>query len=382
MEDTFDLNNLLIGNSEEELESTEVIDAQDALNLLNTPLEEEEEENSEEKTEETEEAAEEEETQPENVGNSKQNIKEQESTESQENGTSPNIYSSIAKVLKEEGTFPDLDDESLESIKDSETFIEAIQTQIRNSMDEEYRRIEAALNVGVPSNTINSYKNTIKYLSNINEEDIRNEENEELRKNLIIQDMLNRGYSRDRAERTYQKGVDRGDDDVEDALEALEANKEYFKDKYDALLKDAELKQEEVIKKQKERAQNFKKIIMEDKQLYGDFEVDKKTREKIYDALTKPAYTNKETGRTLTAVQKWQEENPEVFAKSVGLIYMLTNGGKDFSKILDKKIKKEVSKTRQDFEAAIRNTPHEGGKLRLANTSRGNDSLDGYSLII
>lgn len=362
----FDLNNLLL-EDEDNLEEGE------GFNPFAEGQEDEEENietNENDDSEEVEESKSKkkniaEEKSPENVGNDE----EEESAFPEDKGTSPKLYSSIAKVLKEEGTFPDLKDEDLESIKDADSFIDVIQSQIRESIDEEYRRIDAALNVGIKPDVINSYRNSIKYLDSITEEAIRDEENEQLRKTLILQDMINRGYSKERAEKAYQKSLDRGDDDVEDALDALEANKEFFNSKYNELLNNAKEQEKASIEEQKQRVQNFKKSIMEDKNLYGDFEVNKQMRQSIYDSLTKPVYTDKKTGETFTAVQKWEHDDPDAFNKAVGLMYHLTNGGKDFNSLIKNEVKKKVSKARSEFENALRNTSasNNNGKLRLAN---------------
>lgn len=302
----------------------------------------------------------------EDVGNDEE---EKESTEFPEkNGTSPNnLYSSIAKLLKEEGTFPDLED--FESINDVDSFVEAIQNQIKNSIDEEYQRIDAALNAGVKPDELSNLRNTVKWLNDLTEDDIKKEENEELRKNIILQEMVNRGYSKDKAERVYQKSLERGDDDVEDALEALEAVKEFYSNQYQKLLDDAKKQEEAVVAQRKKSIENFKKSIMEDKDLYGKFEVDKKARQTILDSLTKPVYTDKKTGNTYTAVQKWQIDNPDSYAKTLGLMYYMTNGGKDFENLIKGEVKKKVSKARSEFENALRNTSArmEGGKMRLVN---------------
>lgn len=362
----FDLNNLL-------LEDDENLNEGDDFNPFAEEQENEEEEfeNNEDDDSEVEKESKSkkkdiaEEKSPENVGNDE----EEESAFPEDKGTSPKLYSSIAKVLKEEGTFPDLKDEDLDSIKDADSFIEVIQSQIRESIDEEYKRIDAALNVGVQPSVINSYKNSIKYLDSITEEDIRNEENEQLRKTLILQDMMNRGYTKERAEKAYQKSLDRGDDDVEDALDALDANKEFFNSKYNELLNEAQEKEKAAIEERKQRVQNFKKSIMEDKNLYGDFEVNKQMRQSIYDSLTKPIYTDKKTGESYTAVQKWEHDDPDAFNKAIGLMYHLTNGGKDFQNLIKGEVKKKVSKARSEFERALRNTSSssDGGKMRLAN---------------
>ena len=390
-EELFDLNNLLLeGDEGENLEDGDDFNpfAEEA------ETEEEEFENNEENEEESEEESLEnskkkkvaegkKKPSSENVGNDEE---EQESAAFPNNdGTSPkNIYSSIAKVLKEEGTFPDLTKEDLESIEDSDTFINVIQNQIRNSIDEEYQGIKAALNVGVKPDAINSYRNSIKYLDGITEEMIKDENNENLRKTLILQDMVNRGYSKERAEKTQQKSLDRGDDDVEDALEALEANKEFFNQKYTELLNNAKEQEKAAIEEQKQRTQEFKKSIMEDKNLYGDFEVNQQMRQQIYDSLTKPVYTDKKSGQTYTAVQKWELDDPDAFNKVLGLMYQLTNGGKDFKNLIKGEVKKKVSKARSEFENAIRNSSSnmDGGRIRLANAhDTDNESfLKGFTL--
>lgn len=388
-EEMFDLNNLLLEADDTNLEEGETFNpfADEAEEETEGEgFENNEEDDSEEEVEESKSkkknVAEEKKKSPENVGNGDE---EEESTFPEEGGTSPkNIYSSIAKVLKEEGTFPDLKDEDLDSIKDSDSFIEVIQAQIKESIDEEYKGINAALNVGVQPNVINSYRDSIKYLDSITEDMIRDEDNEQLRKTLILQEMVNRGYSKEKAEKAYQKSLDRGDDDVEDALDALEANKEFFNNKYNELLNDAKEREKAAIEEQKQRVQAFKKSIMEDKDLYGDFEVSKQMRQSIYDSLTKPVYTDKQTGETYTAVQKWELENPDLFNKAVGLIYQLTNGGKNFENLIKGEVKKKVSKARSEFENAIRNTSanSSGGRLRLAN-AHDTDSesfLKGFTL--
>lgn len=391
-DELFDLNNLLLEDDENLNEGEDFNPFAEEQENEEEEFEnnEEEEENNSEENEELEEseskkkksvAEEKAEPSSENVGNDEE---EEESAFPKDKGTSPkNIYSSIAKVLKEEGTFPDLTQEDLDSIEDSDSFIEVVQSKIRESIDEEYRRIDAALNVGVKPNVINSYRNSIKYLDSLTEEDIKNEENEQLRKTLILQDMVNRGYSKERAEKAYQKSLDRGDDDVEDALDAWEANKEFFNQKYNELLNDAKEKEKADIEAQKQKVQAFKKSIMEDKDLYGQFEVNKQMRQSIYDSLTKPVYTDKKTGETYTAVQKWEIDDPDAFNKALGLMYHLTNGGKNFENLIKGEVKKKVSKARSEFENAIRNTSAntEGGRVRLANAHDDKESfMKGFTL--
>lgn len=163
---------------------------------------------------------------PESVGS--EETEDEEDTNS-DTGTSDspkkNFYSSIAKALKEDGVFPDLDDETLKGIKDPAGFTAFVEKQIAGRLDEKQKRIDAALNAGVDTSELRRYENSISYLKNIQSTAITNEapEGETLRKQLIFQDYVNRGYSKDRATREVQKSFNAGTD-IEDAKEALTSN--------------------------------------------------------------------------------------------------------------------------------------------------------------
>ena len=77
---------------------------------------------------------------------------------------------------------------------------------------------------------VKQYENTINYLESIQEDAINDEgkDGENLRKQLIFQDFINRGFSEERANREVTKSFNSGND-IEDAKEALAGNKEFFK---------------------------------------------------------------------------------------------------------------------------------------------------------
>ena len=296
-------------------------------------------------------------TEPESVGSGKDK-EEKEDTTPKGNGTSPkNFYSSIAKALKEEGIFPDLDDESYSKIKEPEDFRDLIEQQIRAGLDERQRRIDEALNAGVEPTEIKKYENTIYFLDSIKEESISDESDkgEKLRKDLIYQDFINRGYSKERATREVQKSLNAGTD-IEDAKEALKSNMDFFKDKYDELVNEAkaEAKQEE--KERKEQAEKLKTSILNDKEVFGDLSVDKSTRQRIYDNISKPVYKDPETGEYYTAIQKYEMENRVDFLKNIGLIFTLTDGFKNLDGLVKGKVKKEVKKGLRELENTLNNT--------------------------
>lgn len=302
---------------------------------------------------------------PESVGSGKENTEEKEDTTPKEDGTSPkNFYSSIAKALKEEGIFPDLDDEGLSKVKDPEDFRDLIDQQIKAGLDERQKRIDEALNAGVEPTEIRRYENTMSFLDSIKEENISDEgdKGEKLRKDLIYQDFINRGYSKERAAREVQKSFNAGTD-IDDAKEALKSNIDFFRDKYDELVNDAKSEAEQEERERKEQAENLKSSILNDKDVFGDLSVDESTRKKIYDNIAKPVYKDPETGEYFTAIQKYEMENRTDFLKNIGLLFTLTNGFKNLDGLVKGKVKKEVKKGLRELEHTLNNT---------ARTSDGN----------
>jgi hypothetical protein len=302
---------------------------------------------------------------PESVGSGKENTEEKEDTTPKGDGTSPkNFYSSIAKALKEEGIFPDLDDEGLSKVKDPEDFRDLIDQQIKAGLDERQKRIDEALNAGVESTEIRKYENTINFLGSIKEENISDEgdKGEKLRKDLIYQDFINRGYSKERAAREVQKSFNAGTD-IDDAKEALKSNIDFFKDKYDELVNEAKSEAEQEERERKEQAEKLKSSILNDKDVFGDLSIDKSTRQKIYDNIAKPVYKDPETGEYFTAIQKYEMENRTDFLKNIGLLFTLTDGFKNLDGLVKGKVKKEVKKGLRELEHTLNNT---------ARTSDGN----------
>ena len=364
MEEELSMDNILSADEIEGLfEDQEIQDTQPEENEENT---DENQENNNKETEETTEVTTENTSEkPEGVG-SEDNREEQEDTTSNKGGSSPknNFYSSIAKAFAEEGIFPDLDDESASKIKTPEEFRDLIEDRIKSELDERQKRVDEALNAGVEPSDIRKYENTISYLDSIKDETItsENEEGEKLRKQLIYQDFVNRGYSQERATREVKKSFDAGTD-IEDAKEALKSNLEFFQGQYDNLIEEAKAEEEKEIKQRKEQAEKLKKSILEDKEVFGELSIDKKTRQKIFDNISKPVYKDPNTGQIFTALQKYEMENRTDFLKNVSLVFTLTDGFKNLDGLIKGKVKKEVKKGIRELENVLNNT---------ARTSDGN----------
>lgn len=311
---------------------------------------------------------------------SEENKENKENTSPDEGlGSSPNsdFFSSIAEALAGEGILPDLDDETIKDIKTPQDLRNVINDYIKSELDEQQRRVSEALNNNVEPDVIRQYEGVLSYLDNITDDEISAEtdEGEELRKRIIYQDYINRGFDKSRAEREVNKAFQNGTD-VDDAKEALSSNKDFYRNSYKNVLNEAKQQRAQEEEETKKRAVKLRDDVLDEKyKFFDDLDVDKKTRQKIYDNITKPIYKDKKTGEMYTAIQKYELEHRDEFLKKLGLIYTLTDGFENLDGLVKNKVKKEVKKGFKDLERKINNTSVDMyGNLKYVSNIGG----DGY----
>lgn len=353
----------------EELDLDNILSGDEITTLFEEPPKKEpKEEPKEEKKEETTDFDEDNPfgtSQKESVGSEDEDIQGKGDTDNKNISSSPknkNFYSSITDALVVDGIFPDLDKETIQNVKTPEDFQKIIEEQINARFTEKEKRINEALNNKVEPSVIQQYESTIDYLNNINDDSLsaEDEEGENLRRQLIYNDYLNRGFSKTRAEKMVNDAINNGTD-VDDAKDALQGIKDFYNNKYKEILDSAKENEKKLAEERTKQSENLKKSIMEDKNLYGDVDVDKATRTKIYDFITKPVHKDS-NGNYMTALQKYQSENTIEAMKNFAICYTLTNGFKDWSKLGSKQAKKEVKKGLANLEKVINSTSrnHDG----------------------
>nr|UVM90837.1 MAG: hypothetical protein [Bacteriophage sp.]UWI03908.1 MAG: hypothetical protein [Bacteriophage sp.]UWI39075.1 MAG: hypothetical protein [Bacteriophage sp.] len=360
-------------NNMEELDLDNILSGDEIATLFEEPPKKEpKEEPKEEKKEETTDFDEDNPfgtSQKESVGSEDEDIQGKGDTDDKGISSSPknkNFYSSITDALVVDGIFPDLDKETIQNVKTPEDFQKIIEEQINARFTEKEKRINEALNNKVEPSVVQQYESTIDYLNNINDDSLsaEDEEGENLRRQLIYNDYLNRGFSKTRAEKMVNDAIENGTD-IDDAKDALQGVKDFYNNKYKEILDSAKENEEKLAEERTKQSENLKKSIMEDKNLYGDVDVDKATRTKIYDFITKPVHKDS-NGNYMTALQKYQSENTIEAMKNFAICYTLTNGFKDWSKLGSKQAKKEVKKGLANLEKVIN------------STSRNNDGSLGF----
>lgn len=283
----------------------------------------------------------------------------------------------FANALVEEGVFTSIKEEDLKEVDNSEKLIELVEKEISSRLTEKQRRIDEALSVDVPVDTVRQYEGVIEFLDTIEDATLSDEgeDGAKLRENLIMQDFLNRGFSKERAARETKKSFDTGSD-IEDAKEALLSNKTFYKEKYTLTIK----QKQDAINAEKTaevtKHKNIENKILKDKELLPGVEINEDTRKKIADNLYKPVFTDAK-GRKFSAIQKFQEENSEEFMTKLATIFTLTNGFKDFNKIIAPIVNKQTKKAINELEHTIRggNIPNNSG-LQFFNQMSDENSND------
>lgn len=307
---------------------------------------------------------------PESVGGEDEDNIGEEDTSYKE-GASPNFYSSIAKAFVEDGVFQNLNEEDLSNITDADSFRDFMEDEISARLSEKQQRIDYALNyAGMEPSEIQKYENNLNTLDGISDADIEaeGEQAEMLRKNIIYEDYIQKGFTPDRATKAAERSVAAGTD-IEDAKESLQSCKDQIYSKYQSAVQEAEDAQAEYNDYLDQQAAEIEDAILtEDYDVYDDLNIDDNVRREAYDVVTAPVYTDPDTGETMTELQQYSKENPVEFIKNVGMLYTLTDGFSSLDKLVKGKVRKEVKKGLRELEHTLNNTARNtDGSLKFSS---------------
>ena len=321
------------------------------------------------------------------LGNQLESVGSEENTEgnrgapkSSDGQGSPqkNLFSSIAEATRDEGVFPDLSDEELSAVKDSATLRQLFENQVKKMFTEEQQRLQKALNSGATTDEMQQYQNDINLSQFLENKDTaetlakEGDAGENLRKRVMYQDYINRGFKHERAVKMIQKSFDDGTD-LEDAKEAYNSCKEFYRQQIDDFQQEMEERQQAQKANEQKQFSNLKKHILDTESFYDGVKVDRQTRQKAYDSITKPIYKD-EDGNYMNELQKYQREHPIEYTENVALLYALTDGFKNVEKLTHKKVQQGIKKGFDEVASLLNSTRRNGdGTLNLANSATDED---------
>jgi hypothetical protein len=270
----------------------------------------------------------------ENVGEEvkEKTLEEEEVQDPDSPANSDDVIAPLALFLKEQGFFSNLDKE----IKNENDLAEAFKEEIKKNEYADLNEIQLeyleALRSGIPDEVVKEHIKTRDIFESITDTVLEN--NEEVRKSVIIQDRLSSGWDQTRAERDYNRIYASGESYTEALL-----SRDNLKDKeyqiYQERIKKEEQDRVEQQKLSVKQVDDLKQAVFKEDMLFGSFKVNDGLKQKVYETMTKIVATSPE-GFPLNKLMKQRADSPIQFEKDLYYLFELTNGFKDIIKFINK----------------------------------------------
>lgn len=357
--------------------------------LEDQPDGEEAPEGQEQEVEDTSQPSEEEDNPLEGEQNDETNLSEGDDPEKVAGGEegqegsddSPTLYSSFASVLVEQGLLPsqDLQDKEIKSIEDlTSLFSEEINNQVKQQIiakvgEDGYEALEK----GVSLAEYQQHRNDAQTLDSITEDTIK--DNQELAKQIILEDYIAQGLSESKAKRLLEKTIDLGEETLlEDATEALGSLKALQQKRLEQLAAQREQEALEMQKQQEQIDNDLKNAIYKTDEFVKGIKADKAIQDRVYKSITNIVGKSPQ-GHPENQLMRDRRENPIEFDTKLYYLYEVTKGFKDFSKF----IKKSESTAAQQLTEQLRKTRFDtSGTPTYAQDDNSYDGILGTELNI
>ena len=296
---------------------------------------------------------------------------DEEEDESSQSDTSPNLFSSVADVLKEQGLLPSL--ESSKDIKSVEDFATIVNKEIEAQAS---IRAEQYLN-SLDVESVTKAKQELQSLESVDENYLK--DNLDYAKNIIYQDYINQGLSKERAEKLLKKTIDLGEEMViEEAMESKQSLVEYNNRMQEQAKLEASKRLEDEKKQQIELEKQLQQLVYKQDLIKG-LPTTKALQDRVYKSMTEIVSKNPQTGEMENKFMKERNSNPVEFDAKMYYIYELTNGFTDLSTIS----KQVGSKAVKNLEKALRQTRTEdSGIPHYLQDPNSYDSPFGSELVL
>lgn len=283
-----------------------------------------------------------------------------EATEGKGDGeqTSPQLYHTLASVLKEKGVLTSVDESSLKDIKDVEGFVELMKGQIKaqefNDLTDTQKNILKGIREGAKTTTVDRFESAMTKLNDIDDKQI--EGSEDVQKDLIYQDYLSKGFSKENAIKQVNRSVQLKET-LADAKESYQNLKTTVQSNYDkAKQADIDLADSDAKKVDKDK-KSLEKAILGSNAVIKGYDVPENTRKEVYSEMMKHVSVNPDNKKPENSLMKFQRESPEEFTHKLYYLWTMSNGFKDLEYFSGKKTSSSV----KDLESAIKNSTHVQG---------------------
>ena len=304
---------------------------------------------------------------------------ELESDDADTSSSNPNLFNSIAALLDEKGLISSAESDITNEDEFVEKFKSEIDTQVKSYLvsklgEKGYEAIEK----GVPLEKVNSDIEYLNSLSQLTEEQLVKDQN--LRQRVIYQDLVNRGFSDAKAKKYLQRSIEL-EQDLEDSIEAIEAIKEFDKERIERENAEIEKRNLQLKQQEEERINNIKKTIKESNEVIKGFKITDSIKEKIEANMFKVVGENPVTKQPENALLKYRRENPIDFDHKLYYLYTITNGFQNF----DSLVKGTKSTALKDLEKAMKSNTRikdPGSPAYLQDPESYSIDISGHEIVV
>jgi len=311
-------------------------------------------------------------------------------TPSEDKSVPSTPLSSLVSTLVDEGVLPSLDEEELGEIKSASDLIAIINKQVKSNefadLTEDQKEYLTALRSGVPNEAYRQQKSIESQYNNIQEYNLESDDSLELRKLLIKQDFIIKGYDEATATKYSERSVNLGED-VDDSKAALKRLQEYQKQATSNLLKEAEESKKAAEKAAEERLNTIKDKIKSTEEILPSMKINTKSKDKVYDLLTKPAGQDS-NGNPVNAIVNSMINDQEYLIK-LAYLHHITDGMTKWDKIVStsksaaiNKLDEQLKKEEFARQTADTNSGATGSRANKGNKSIADDILNAFGSMI
>lgn len=278
------------------------------------------------------------------------------------------VFKTLGDYLKEQGVLSSLEKKvnTLEDI--SAAIAEEVTSREYANLNEEQKFYLEELSKGIPNELVQTHLKSQDIYSNITDKMVN--DREDIRKELIVQDLLGQGWTQERAERQYQRLYDLGES-VEEATIAKNNLQSKEKLAYEDEVKriaDDKVQQEKNVTK---RLEELQKNVFDQEDVFDGYKVNEPLKTRVHESMTKiVGYTEK--GVPLNSLMKAREDNPVLFETNLYYLWELTGGFKNLSKFTANASTKAANKVKNAvtsstmFKTSQNNIGQGSGDLKIS----------------
>ena len=265
--------------------------------------------------------------------------------------SSDEVLVAFVQSLADKGLLS-VSEKDLKDLKDENALAELMSRQIKSNeyadLNEMQKGYLDSLREGIPSEVFHKHATASQAYDQLTDDVIKS--NPEVRKDLIIQGYLAKGFDNVYAQKMYQRVSDSGED-VEEAIFFKVHLKSLQDNAYQEEVNKVNAQKEQVKEEQKQRLDELKDSVYSKKELFEGFKVGKGMQDKVFNLMTKPVAFTK-NNEPINAFIQAQQANPVEFNTNLYYLFELTDGFKNLGKLNQR----AVSKASKNLRDTIQNS--------------------------